>query len=65
MAFMVKNPGLIPGLDSLKSGDVTKRRKGMWDILLGCWKSCQQSFDFFPIIFSIGHKLTNSTKLRC
>jgi hypothetical protein len=40
MAFMVKNPGLMPGLDSLKSGDVGKRRKGMEEILLGCWRSC-------------------------
>ena len=40
MAFMVKNPGLMPGMDSLRSGDVGKRRKGMYDILQGCWRSC-------------------------
>ncbi|KAL8898596.1 MAG: hypothetical protein Q9207_006617 [Kuettlingeria erythrocarpa] len=40
MAFMVKNPGLLPGMDSLKSGDVGKRRKGMYEIFLGCWRSC-------------------------
>jgi hypothetical protein len=40
MAFMVKNPGLIPGMKSLKEGDVGKRRKGMAEILQGCWKSC-------------------------
>ncbi|KAG8533815.1 uncharacterized protein KY384_001556 [Bacidia gigantensis] len=40
MAFMVKNPGLMPGMDSLKSGDVGKRRKGMYEILQGCWRSC-------------------------
>jgi len=40
MAFMVKNPGLIPGMDSLKAGDVGKRRKGIAEILQGCWKSC-------------------------
>jgi hypothetical protein len=40
MAFMVKNPGLIPGIKSLKEGDVGKRRKGMAEILQGCWKSC-------------------------
>lgn len=37
---MVKNPGLMPGIDSLKSGDVGKRRKGMEEIVLGCWRSC-------------------------
>jgi len=40
MAFMVKNPGLIPGMKSLKDGDVGKRRKGMAEIMEGCWKSC-------------------------
>jgi hypothetical protein len=40
MAFMVKNPGLMPGLDSLKSGDVGERRKGMYQIVKGCWRSC-------------------------
>lgn len=45
MAFMVKNPGLMPGFDSLKSGDVGKRRKGMEEIVLGCWRSCIESGD--------------------
>ncbi|EXJ71992.1 uncharacterized protein A1O5_04495 [Cladophialophora psammophila CBS 110553] len=40
MAFMVKNPGLIPGMKSLKAGDVGKRRRGMAEILEGCWRSC-------------------------
>ncbi|MCJ1313310.1 hypothetical protein MMC25_006987 [Agyrium rufum] len=40
MAFMVKNPGLIPGMKSLREGDVGKRRKGMAEILQGCWRSC-------------------------
>ncbi|CAD6441773.1 343908a9-456e-46f3-8016-4f35469529bc [Sclerotinia trifoliorum] len=45
MAFMVKNPGLMPGIDSLKSGDVGKRRKGMEEIVLGCWRSCIEAGD--------------------
>jgi UDP:flavonoid glycosyltransferase YjiC (YdhE family) len=40
MAFMVKNPGLMPGIDALKSGEITKRRKGIEQIVLGCWRSC-------------------------
>ncbi|KIW17667.1 hypothetical protein PV08_04862 [Exophiala spinifera] len=43
MAFMVKNPGLIPGVKSLREGDVGKRRKTMAQILEGCWKSCADS----------------------
>ena len=45
MAFMVKNPGLMPGMDSLKSGDVGKRRKGIHEIITGCWRSCIEAGD--------------------
>lgn len=40
MAFMVKHPGLMPGIDALTSGEVSKRRKGIEDIMRGCWRSC-------------------------
>lgn len=33
MAFMVKNPGLMPGMESLRAGDVGKRQKGMYEIM--------------------------------
>ncbi|KAK5231431.1 hypothetical protein LTR72_000612 [Exophiala xenobiotica] len=45
MAFMVKNPGLMPGMDSLKSGDVGKRRKGIYEIVVGCWRSTIEAGD--------------------
>ncbi|KAI0023776.1 hypothetical protein F4780DRAFT_785565 [Xylariomycetidae sp. FL0641] len=45
MAFMVKNPGLMPGVDALKSGEITKRRKGIEEIVLGCWRSCIETGD--------------------
>ena len=40
MAYMVKNPGLMPGIESLKAGDVGKRRSDMSTIMEGCWRSC-------------------------
>ncbi|KAJ5088860.1 hypothetical protein N7456_012476 [Penicillium angulare] len=40
MAYMVKNPGLIPSMKSLRGGDVQKNRLTMAEILHGCWKSC-------------------------
>ena len=43
MAFMVKNPGLMPGFDSLRSGDVGNRRKEVGAYLKGCWRSCFES----------------------
>ncbi|KAL8672527.1 MAG: hypothetical protein Q9168_003030, partial [Polycauliona sp. 1 TL-2023] len=45
MAFMVKNPGLMPGMDTLKSGDIGKRRRGMYEIVQGCWRSCIEMGD--------------------
>ena len=45
MAFMVKNPGLMPGMDSLKSGDIGKRRKGIYEMITGCWRSCIEAGD--------------------
>ncbi|GKT83915.1 sterol glucosyltransferase [Colletotrichum tofieldiae] len=40
MAYMVKNPGLIPSLKSLKGGDIQKKRKMVKEMLEGCWRSC-------------------------
>ncbi|TGJ85288.1 hypothetical protein E0Z10_g3520 [Xylaria hypoxylon] len=45
MAFMVKNPGLMPGMDALKSGEITKRRKGIEQIIMGCWRSSIETGD--------------------
>ena len=40
MAYMVKNPGLLPGKESVKAGDISKRREEMWEIINGVWRSC-------------------------
>lgn len=40
MAYMVKNPGLIPSMKSLKEGDILKKRLVIEELLYGCWKSC-------------------------
>lgn len=40
MAFMVKNPGLMPGFDTMRNGDVGKRRKEIATMIRGCWRSC-------------------------
>lgn len=45
MAFMVKNPGLMPEFDAVKSGEVTKRRKSIEQIIFGCWRSCIEPGD--------------------
>ena len=38
--YMVKNPGLIPKMDTLRSGEIQKKRAMVAEMLEGCWKSC-------------------------
>ncbi|KAH7082383.1 putative glucosyl/glucuronosyl transferase [Paraphoma chrysanthemicola] len=45
MAFMVKNPSLMPGFRSLVSGDVSRRRRDVAEYIQGCWRSCYKSGD--------------------
>ncbi|GJC78427.1 sterol 3-beta-glucosyltransferase UGT80B1 [Colletotrichum liriopes] len=40
MKYMVRNPGLIPSMESLKGGDVGRKRRMMREMLHGCWRSC-------------------------
>lgn len=42
MAYMVRNPGLMPKFESVARGEVYKRRKTIGEMLLGCWKSCYE-----------------------
>ncbi|KIX09549.1 uncharacterized protein Z518_00629 [Rhinocladiella mackenziei CBS 650.93] len=45
MKFMVKNPGLLPHYEALRSGDVLKQRKCLYEVLKGCWRSCIEAGD--------------------
>ncbi|KAJ9635308.1 hypothetical protein H2204_005869 [Knufia peltigerae] len=45
MAFMVKNPSLMPGFRSLLSGDVGQRRRDVAEYIQGCWRSCFEAGD--------------------
>ncbi|EGY14047.1 hypothetical protein VD0002_g1265 [Verticillium dahliae] len=40
MAYMVKNPGLMPSMKSLRAGDIQKKRTMIAEMLEGCWRSC-------------------------
>lgn len=41
MSYMVKNPGLIPGIETLTNGDIGKKRKMLAEMMHGCWNACQ------------------------
>ncbi|KAF3481144.1 uncharacterized protein GIQ15_03903 [Arthroderma uncinatum] len=45
MSFMVKNPGLMPGYEAFRNGDIGKRRREISEILHGCWLSCFEAED--------------------
>lgn len=40
MAYMVKNPGLIPSMKSLQAGEIKRKRLMINEMLDGCWRSC-------------------------
>ncbi|OQV02975.1 hypothetical protein CLAIMM_08082 [Cladophialophora immunda] len=42
---MVNNPGLLPHYESLRSGEVLKQRRCLYEILKGCWRSCIEAGD--------------------
>lgn len=42
MAYIVKNPGIIPSFASIKAGDIGRKREVLGEMLEGCWKSCIQ-----------------------
>ncbi|KAJ5511214.1 UDP-glucuronosyl/UDP-glucosyltransferase [Penicillium expansum] len=42
MAFMVKNPGLIPQMKTLREGEVQRKQAMVATMLDGCWRSCIQ-----------------------
>ncbi|KAF2008820.1 glycosyltransferase family 1 protein [Aaosphaeria arxii CBS 175.79] len=40
MAYMVKNPGLIPNMKSLRQGDIQRKRSIIAEMLRGFWAAC-------------------------
>ncbi|KAI0996439.1 Sterol 3-beta-glucosyltransferase [Podosphaera aphanis] len=45
MSFMVKNPGMIPTLETLKKGEVGRRRNQMAMMFEGFWRACINATD--------------------
>lgn len=45
MAFMVKNPGLIPNLETVRQGEIPRRRKAMAEMFEGFWRACINATD--------------------
>ncbi|PHH78163.1 hypothetical protein CDD82_3181 [Ophiocordyceps australis] len=45
MAFMVKNPGMIPSLETVKAGEIGRRRDSMAEMFEGYWRACVHASD--------------------
>ena len=45
MAFMVKNPGLIPSFETIKAGEIGRRREQMFEMFQGFWRACVNTSD--------------------
>ncbi|KAJ3208896.1 hypothetical protein HK099_008631 [Clydaea vesicula] len=45
MAYMVKNPGLIPGMESVKNGEIGKKKEFMAEVLKTSWSACIEPDD--------------------
>lgn len=45
MAFMVKNPGLVPSFDTIRKGEIGRRRQQMSEMFAGFWRSCIEESD--------------------
>ncbi|KAH8590046.1 hypothetical protein B0O99DRAFT_635504, partial [Bisporella sp. PMI_857] len=40
MAYIVKNPRLLPSMKSLKQGDIQQKQLMVAEMLTECWSSC-------------------------
>ncbi|KAL8793642.1 MAG: hypothetical protein Q9195_003794 [Heterodermia aff. obscurata] len=45
MAFMVKNPGLIPSVATVRAGEIGRRRDAMFEMFQGFWRACVNATD--------------------
>ncbi|KAF2427854.1 UDP-Glycosyltransferase/glycogen phosphorylase [Tothia fuscella] len=45
MAYMVKNPGILPSRQSIRAGDIHQRRLEIAEMLEGSWKACTHAGD--------------------
>lgn len=61
MAFMVQNPGLIPGLSTIKSGAIRQRPRDMKAIFSGCWRSCFETGEGIHLHQRPSNRTSNAT----
>ena len=45
MAFMVKNPGLMPSVSTVRAGEIGRKRDSMFEMFQGFWRACINATD--------------------
>lgn len=45
MAFMVKNPGLMPSASTVRAGEIGRKRDAMFGMFQGFWRACINATD--------------------
>jgi hypothetical protein len=55
MAYMVKNPGILPSRESVRAGDIHSRRMDIAEMLEGSWRGCTQAGDGVTEIDLVAH----------
>lgn len=45
MAFMVKNPGLVPSISTVRAGEIGRRRDAFVEMFDGFWRACINATD--------------------
>lgn len=46
MAFMVKNPGLVPSVSTVRAGEIGRRRDAFVEMFQGFWRACINATDY-------------------
>ncbi|KAH7928152.1 glycosyltransferase family 1 protein [Leucogyrophana mollusca] len=59
MSYMVKNPGLMPGLESVTNGDISRKRTMLAEMFDGCWRACCESDDESGVAFAADAIISN------
>ncbi|KAJ1305708.1 hypothetical protein OPQ81_010443 [Rhizoctonia solani] len=49
MSYMVRNPGLIPGFESMRNGDIGKKQAMVAEMLDRCYLSCYEADEGSPM----------------
>ena len=52
-AYMSKNPGIIPSMDTIRRGEIGRRRDAMFEMFQGFWRACIDETDDEPITVNV------------